>query len=116
MAKSHDHNQKSAEARAHLEPRTEAGLETSPEQDAVSGEASELLADLQRVQAEFVNYRRHAETEKAELMDFAKNRIVREFLTVRDSFDNELAHRPADVKPEWAAAIDAIRTQFDKVM
>jgi molecular chaperone GrpE len=83
-----------------------------PEDDKLA----ELTADLQRVQAEFVNYKRRAEGEKAEFMNFAKNRIVREFLAVRDSFDNELAHRPADINAEWAKSIDSIRQQFDQVL
>jgi molecular chaperone GrpE len=72
--------------------------------------------ELQRLQAEFINYKRRAETEKAEVIDFAKARVVREFLTVRDAFDQELTHRPQDLNPEWAASIDAIRTQFDQVL
>jgi len=47
-------------------------------------------------------------------MDFAKSRVVREFLVVRDSFDQEITHRPADMDATWAASIDSIRAQFDK--
>jgi molecular chaperone GrpE len=100
---------------------TEVHVETHSQQHATAGASDDqrvagLTADLQRLQAEFINYKRRAEAERAEVIDFAKNRVVREFLTVRDSFDSELAHRPADVKPEWAVSIDAIRTQFDKVL
>jgi molecular chaperone GrpE len=35
---------------------------------------------------------------------------------VRDSFDQEQAHRPAEADPNWAKSIDAIRTQFDQVL
>lgn len=84
--------------------------------DERSQQIAELTADLQRLQAEFINYRRRAEAEKAELLDFAKNRVVREFLAVRDSFDMERAHRPKDADAAWAKSIDAIRTQFDQVM
>lgn len=63
---------------------------------------AELTADLQRLQAEFANFRRRAEAERAEVLDFAKNRVVREFLTVRDSFDAEQSHRPAGADPAWA--------------
>jgi molecular chaperone GrpE len=77
---------------------------------------AELTADLQRLQAEFANFRRRAEAERAEVLDIAKNRIVREFLTVRDSFDAEQSHRPAGADPAWAKSIDAIRTQFDQVL
>jgi molecular chaperone GrpE len=101
------------------ESHTEVNVETHSEQTATSGDVSddrvdELTADLQRVQAEFQNYKRRSDSEKSEVFDFAKAKVVREFLATRDSFDQELAHRPADVDPKWAASIDAIRAQFDK--
>lgn len=85
-------------------------------QDLPNEQVAELTADLQRLQAEFVNYKRRAETERGEVLEFAKNRVVREFLNVRDSFDGELTHRPADVDPKWASSIDSIRAQFDQVL
>ncbi len=106
---------------------TEVNVETNSQSSVSSGsvpqdsageadQVAELTADLQRLQAEFANYKRRAEAERADTIDFAKGRVVREFLTVRDSFDSELAHRPATVDPTWAASIDAIRGQFDKVL
>ena len=85
-------------------------------QDLPNEQVAELTADLQRLQAEFLNYKRRAETERSEVLEFAKNRVVREFLKVRDSFDGELMHRPADVDPKWASSIDSIRAQFDQVL
>jgi molecular chaperone GrpE len=85
---------------------------TSDQADQVS----ELTADLQRLQAEFANYKRRTESEKAEVADYIKARVVREFLATRDSFDQEQAHRPKTVDPKWAVSIDAIRAQFDKSM
>ena len=76
----------------------------------------ELTADMQRVQADFVNYKRRAEAEKAELLDFAKGRVIRDFLAVRDNFDRELASRPPGVDGDWAKSIDQIRTGFDSVL
>jgi molecular chaperone GrpE len=96
----------------HVETHTESQVSAGSDDDRVA----ELTADLQRVQAEFVNYRRRAESEKAEVLDFAKARIARDFLTVRDSFDAEAAHRPKHADPAWAKSIDAIRTQFDQVL
>src|SRR5438045_2321802 len=100
---------------------TEVNVESHSEQTVSSGSAGDqpdevahLTADLQRLQAEFANYKRRAETERADMIDFAKSRVIREFLTVRDSFDSELAHRPASIDAAWAASIDAIRAQFDK--
>ena len=106
--------------------QTEVHIETHTEQHVSSGgtasqpasddRVAELTADLQRVQADFMNFRRRAEAEKSEVLNFAKARIAREFLTVRDSFDAEAAHRPKDADAGWAKSIDAIRTQFDQVL
>jgi molecular chaperone GrpE len=96
---------------------TEVHVENHSEQTLSSGDQSaELTADLQRVQAEFQNYKRRVEGEKAEVLDFAKNRVVREFLAVRDSFDQEAMHRPKSVDPKWADSINSIRLQFDQVL
>jgi molecular chaperone GrpE len=84
--------------------------------ESVEDEVQELTNDLKRVQAEFLNFKRRAEEERTELLDFAKNRVVREFLAVRDNFDRELANRPKDIDAKWAESIDAIRKQFDSVL
>jgi len=96
-------------------------MENNPPADAEinadnTSDPAELVADLQRLQAEFANYKRRAEAERADVIDFAKTRVIREFLAVRDSFDSEQTHRPATVDSAWAASIDAIRAQFDKVL
>ena len=102
---------------------TEVNVETHSESTAAGGSVGtgdqqaridELTADLQRVQAEFINFRRRAEQERSEIMAFATSRVIRELLVVRDSFDQELAHRPAKMDAAWAASIDSIRAQFDK--
>ena len=105
---------------------TDIHVETHTEQSVTGGvtaqpgssgdQVAELTADLQRLQAEFINFRRRAEAERTEVLNFAKARIAREFLTVRDSFDAESAHRPKDADAGWAKSIDAIRTQFDQVL
>lgn len=88
--------------------------------DEMSSDANdqvvELTADLQRLQAEFINYKRRAETEKAQSLNYAKVAVVRQFLSVRDTFDAEASHRPANIDAAWATSIDAIRTQFDAVL
>jgi molecular chaperone GrpE len=117
----------SDDAQNQAQSQTEIHVETHSEQHVSSGDVSgigpastgreaELTADLQRIQAEFVNYKRRAEAERTDVINFAKSRVVREFLTVRDTFDQEQAHRPKDADPGWAASIDAIRSQFDAVL
>ena len=125
MTKRHD--DESTEATNMTESHTEVHVESHSESHVSGGDAvaaddaavvqlAETTADLQRVQAEFLNYKRRAEIERAETINFAKGRVVREFLTVRDSFDQELAHRPASIDAKWAASIDSIRAQFDKTL
>jgi molecular chaperone GrpE len=112
-----DQSQNEIHVETHTESHVSAGSSNDDQTtDDQSDRIDELTADLQRLQAEFVNYKRRAEAERADVIDFAKNRIVREFLTVRDSFDQELIHRPAGTDAKWAASIDAIRAQFDKVL
>lgn len=99
----------------HVENHSETHVSNS-DTASTSQATTDLTADLQRVQAEFLNYKRRAESEKADLINFAKTRVVREFLSVRDTFDQEQAHRPASADPAWASSIDAIRSQFDSVL
>jgi molecular chaperone GrpE len=126
MAK-HDQTEPDDQPETEQNNQTDIHIETHTEQSVSSGDATsddqagspavaELTADLQRLQADFQNYRRRAESEKSEVLNFAKARIAREFLTVRDSFDAEAAHRPKDANAAWAKSIDAIRTQFDQVL
>jgi molecular chaperone GrpE len=108
-------------ADASNDSHTEVTVKTQSEQLVTGGstapdEVAQLTADLQRLQAEFANYKRRTEAEKAEVAGYITARTVREFLATRDSFDQELAHRPADINPQWATSIDAIRAQFDKTM
>lgn len=77
---------------------------------------AEVTGDLQRVQADFVNFRRRAEAERTEIFELAKAKVAHDFLTVRDSFDREQESRPEDVPAEWAKSIDSIRAQFDQVL
>jgi molecular chaperone GrpE len=98
----------------HVETHSESHVSSGSHDQ--SDRIAELTADLQRIQADFVNFRRRADAEKADVFELAKTRIVRDFLAVRDSFDQELAHRPATVDAAWASSIDSIRTQFDQVL
>ncbi|HEY6736720.1 MAG TPA: nucleotide exchange factor GrpE [Candidatus Saccharimonadia bacterium] len=117
----HQSDNPQAENEQHTEVHVETHSESSAQAGSVSStgaddQVAELTADLQRLQAEFQNYKRRAEAERAELLDYAKAGVVRQFLAVRDTFDAEAAHRPAATDPKWAASIDAIRSQFDAVL
>lgn len=66
-------------------------LERLAEERAMS---SARLDDLQRVAAEFENFRKRAEREREETRQRASQRLVEALLPVLDSFDAAFAHEP----------------------
>lgn len=66
-------------------------------------QVAELTADLQRLQAEFINYKTRVETEKAMLSQFAKVNVVKDLLPVIDDLERALSHLPDDLTDnKWA--------------
>jgi molecular chaperone GrpE len=106
MAKKDDH-------KAEIHTETQVTIENEVTQTISGDQVAELTGDLQRLQADFMNYKRRSEEEKGELLTFTISRVMRELLPVRDNFDRELANRPEGLNPVWAASIDSIRAQFD---
>ena len=66
------------------------------ERDRLIGENHELLERLLRRQAEFDNFRRRAEREKSELLEFAHSDSVRAILPILDDFERALKTYTAD--------------------
>ncbi|SEH50970.1 molecular chaperone GrpE [Mycolicibacterium rutilum] len=89
-----------------------AAAEPAPEEPAAAqtggGEeaerAAELLADLQRVQAEFANYRKRALREQQAAADRAKASVLTELLPVLDDLDRARSHGDLEGGPLKAVA------------
>jgi molecular chaperone GrpE len=62
------------------------------------GQAGDYKADLQRMAADFANYRKRNEAERTEFAKFAKADLIRKLLDVLDGYDRALASVPDDVK------------------
>jgi len=60
----------------------------------VGATADGYLADLQRVAAEYENYRKRTARERAELIDRSSQRVIEMLLPVLDSFDAAFTHEP----------------------
>ncbi len=90
--------------------------ETGPEDtgSAVVGEADpaaqrdEYLEALQRVKAEFANYRKRVDKERAQVSDRAAGRLAEQLLPVLDACDSGVAHGDAGA--------EAIRSQLVDVL
>lgn len=63
----------------------------------------EYLELLQRLKADFDNYRKRTEKEKAELADYVRGELIRELLPVLDDFERLLATRSDAVQLKQGA-------------
>lgn len=73
----------------------------------------ELTAHLQRLQAEFENYKKRQAEERAELMNSAKEAVLSELLPALDNFDLAAAHLPEDLQDNsWAQGMQYVGQQL----
>lgn len=76
---------------------SEGSLEAlTVERDHLLAEKAELTDRLLRRQAEFDNYRRRAERERAELIDYSTSEALRALLPILDDFERALQTETAD--------------------
>ncbi len=100
------------EAEAVPEAVDELAEELSAAGDAVLlevlAERDQYLDALQRVKAEFDNYRRRTERERAEVAERAASRLGGELLAVIDACDSAIEHGATDVDPIRKALLEAL--------
>ncbi|WP_280501929.1 nucleotide exchange factor GrpE [Nocardia farcinica] len=100
----------------------EAGAPAAPEPGPAAGSAdsdvanqlAERTADLQRLTAEYANYRRRVDRDRKAAVDAAKAAVVTELLGVLDDLDRARAHGDLETGPLKAVAdklADALRKQ-----
>ena len=96
-----------------LTPETAAeeadATDLTPEIDPLvqlAAERDEYLADLQRLAAEFENYRKRAARDQERLIAHAHERLVRELLPVLDDLERALE---AAERHEEAALVDGVK-------
>ncbi|MGW3545508.1 nucleotide exchange factor GrpE [Nocardia niigatensis] len=95
------------------------GAEGTPEvsedalADVISAELAERTADLQRLTAEYANYRRRVERDRKAAIDTAKAAVVGELLPVLDDLDRARAHGDLDNGPLKSVA-DKLVTALQK--
>ena len=81
----------------------------SPEQAlaAEKEKAENYLANWQRAQADFINFKRRTEQEKDEIRRSAQSAVILNFLSILDDFERALAAIPPDLEElDW---VDGIR-------
>ena len=76
----------------------------------------DYLANWQRAQADFANYKRRIEQERGEFGKFANANLILSFLPVLDDLERALNSAPPKVKPNWVDGIRLIERNFRSLM
>jgi molecular chaperone GrpE len=84
------------------------------ERDRLLEEKNELVELLRRRQAEFDNFRKRAEREKSDVLEFAHSDSVRAILPILDDFERALKAPTAD--KEYARGMDLIYQHFSDAL
>ena len=77
-----------------------------------AGKAAELLNDLQRVQADFANYRKRALRDQQLISDRAKASVITQLLPVLDDLDRARSHGDLETGPLRSVA-DKLSTALE---
>ncbi len=87
------------------------------ELDSIQKELQETREQLLRKAAEFQNYRRRTEQEKAQLVELGKTIVIQQFLDVLDDFQRsmEAAEQVEQQEHESSPAYDALKEGVDLV-
>ncbi|ORM33130.1 nucleotide exchange factor GrpE [Williamsia sp. 1135] len=86
------------------EDTVDAALDEAVSDASGSDRETELIADLQRVHAEYANYRRRAERDKVSAQQYGKGDLIRSLLPVLDDLDRARAHGDLEAGPLRAVA------------
>jgi len=80
----------------------------------VKKEKTDILTELQKAKADFVNMRKRDENEKKDFVKFAKEGILSDFIPALDSFDMAFSNKDAweKVPKEWRVGVEYIYNQL----
>ncbi len=77
----------------------------------------ELTADIQRLRADFENYRKRIETEKQIAREQGETAAIAKLLPIIDTIDRAVAHTPDDVSQHpWVLGIKGLIKQLDTML
>jgi len=95
---------------------SEAADESPAAEPAPTGEES-LRGDLQRMAADFSNYRKRNEAERTEFAKFAKADLITKLLDVLDGYDRALASVPEDMKGQaWVEGMWLVERKLRQIL
>lgn len=87
----------------------------SKKQQELEEKVNELTLDLQRVRADFENYRKRVEQEKEMARATGKVSAITKLLPVIDNIERAISHMPEDLKEhKWAQGITGLVKNLEK--
>jgi molecular chaperone GrpE len=97
------------------EEAEETGL--TEELERAQAQAAEYLDGWQRTQAEFSNYKKRQEAERAQMVTLASATLLRKLLPVADDFERALETMPSDLGHNtWVEGIVLIKHKLNGVL
>ena len=103
-----------SEATSEATADLEAWSELEKQLAEAQSQAAEYKDGWQRSVAEFQNYRRREEADKAEMYHSAVGGIIKRYLPVLDDLERALEARPADLA--WADGIELISRKLQAIL
>ena len=84
-------------------------------QENLEQQVGELTADLQRLRADFENYRKRVDTEKLSARQDGETRAIMKLLPIIDTIERAVAHIPADIADhQWVKGVAGLVKQLEK--
>jgi molecular chaperone GrpE len=91
-------------------------LEARTESDRVKAEADEYRSMLQRLQADFLNYKRRVEAEQQTRADAMRGESIAAFLPIVDDLERALGHVPSEARGQsWLEGFGLIQRNLTAV-
>ncbi len=87
----------------------------SKKQEQLEQQIVELTTDLQRTRADFENYRKRVEVEKAAARNAGQANAILKLLPVIDNIERAIAHQPADLaENKWVQGVAGLVKNLEK--
>lgn len=98
-------------------PAEQTASAAAAAQAADEAAPDEHVQALQRMAADFSNYRKRTDAERAEFAKFAKSDLIAKLLDVLDAYDRALATVPDDLKgSSWAEGMWLIERKLRQIL
>lgn len=96
---------------------TPTDVDPSTDDAPLEAPATDYKADLQRMAADFANYRKRNEAERTEFAKFAKADLITKLLDVLDGYDRALASVPEDLKGQpWVEGMWLVERKLRQIL